>query len=92
MYDDVVESLIIMSKPHGHADPLIPSVFIAQKHGLGLKKLVVVEGIDVRVRLLPVGGRAGTRAAREARGSARECMCTCVQVGARTYPPPLGMP
>lgn len=52
VYDDVVESLIIMSKPHGHADPFIPSAFISQKNGVSLKELLL-QGVDVRVRLLP---------------------------------------
>ena len=40
VYDDVYEALIIMSKPRDHAEPGIPSVFVAQKTGIVMKKLM----------------------------------------------------
>ncbi len=70
VYDDVYESLIIMSKPKGHPDPDIPSVFVSEKAGILMRKLMTLDVI--RVRLTPVGllggwlsagGRAGGWAA-----------------------------
>ena len=40
VYDDKYEALIIMSKPSGHGSPGIPAVFISQKSGLVLKRLM----------------------------------------------------
>lgn len=56
VYDDVYEALIIMSKPRDHAEPGIPSVFVAQKTGIVMKKLMTPGSTVVRitpVRLLP---------------------------------------
>jgi E3 ubiquitin-protein ligase RNF13 len=53
VYDDVYESLIIMSKPRGHPDPLIPSVFITQRAGLLIRSLMDL-GEDVMVQITPV--------------------------------------
>lgn len=53
VYDDVYEALIIMSKPRDHEDPGIPAVFVAQKTGIVMKKLMS-PGITV-VRITPVG-------------------------------------
>lgn len=53
VYDDVYESLIIMSKPKGHPDPDIPSVFVSEKAGILMRKLMTLDVI--RVRLTPVG-------------------------------------
>ncbi|KAG2494928.1 hypothetical protein HYH03_006863 [Edaphochlamys debaryana] len=49
VYDDVYESLIIMSKPKGHPDPDIPSVFVSQKAGIIMKKLMTLDVIRVRI-------------------------------------------
>lgn len=55
VYDDEMESLIIMSKPRSHPDPDIPSVFVSQKAGMLMRKLIELEGPDgVRVRITPV--------------------------------------
>jgi E3 ubiquitin-protein ligase RNF13 len=40
VYDDVYEALIIMSKPRDHSEPGIPAVFVAQKTGIVMKKLM----------------------------------------------------
>lgn len=53
VYDDVYEALIIMSKPRDHEDPGIPAVFVAQKTGIVMKKLMS-PGITI-VRITPVG-------------------------------------
>ncbi len=53
VYDDVYEALIIMSKPRDHEDPRIPAVFVAQKTGIVMKKLMS-PGTTV-VRITPVG-------------------------------------
>mmetsp|Transcript_28984 Transcript_28984/g.63944 ORF Transcript_28984/g.63944 Transcript_28984/m.63944 type:complete len:201 (+) Transcript_28984:222-824(+) len=58
VYDDVYESLIIMSKPKGHPDPEIPSVFVTQRSGFILKKLLELEGDSLRVRITPVSAIA----------------------------------
>ncbi|KAG2434233.1 hypothetical protein HXX76_007958 [Chlamydomonas incerta] len=49
VYDDVYESLIIMSKPKGHPDPLIPAVFVSQKAGIIMRKLMTLDVIRVRI-------------------------------------------
>ena len=58
VYDDVYEALIIMSKPRDHAEPGIPSVFVAQKTGIVIKSLVspgftIVRITPVRLLLAP---------------------------------------
>ncbi|KAK9809940.1 hypothetical protein WJX72_002135 [[Myrmecia] bisecta] len=40
VYDDVYESLIIMSKPQENPEPGIPAVFVSQKTGVMMKKLM----------------------------------------------------
>jgi hypothetical protein len=55
VYDDVFESLIIMSMPRGHAPPRIPAVFVTQRSGYMLTKLLEVEGGRLTVRIMPVG-------------------------------------
>jgi hypothetical protein len=40
VYDNVYEALIIMAKPLGNADPDIPSVFVSQKSGIVMRKMV----------------------------------------------------
>ena len=52
IYDDKYEALIIMSKPADHVSPDIPAVFISQKSGLVLKKLMT-PGVSV-VMITPV--------------------------------------
>lgn len=52
VYDDVYESLIIMSKPYGHPDPGIPSVFVTQKAGVIMRKLMSLD--EIRVHITPV--------------------------------------
>ncbi|EFJ40724.1 hypothetical protein VOLCADRAFT_99416 [Volvox carteri f. nagariensis] len=49
VYDDVYESLIIMSKPKGHPDPSIPSVFVSQKAGIIMRKLMTIDTIRVKI-------------------------------------------
>ena len=49
VYDDVYEALIIMSKPRDHAEPGIPSVFVAQKTGIVMKKLMTPGSTIVRI-------------------------------------------
>ena len=49
VYDDVYEALIIMSKPRDHAEPGIPSVFVAQKTGIVMRKLMTPGATVVRV-------------------------------------------
>ncbi|KXZ55788.1 hypothetical protein GPECTOR_2g1338 [Gonium pectorale] len=56
VYDDLYESLIIMSKPKGHPDPDIPSVFMSQKAGMIMKKLMTLD--VVRVRITPLSSVA----------------------------------
>lgn len=59
VYDDEYESLIIMSKPRTHPDPLIPSVFVTEKAGILMKKLIALEGPDgVRARITMVSAVA----------------------------------
>ena len=49
VYDDVYEALIIMSKPRDHAEPGIPSVFVAQKTGIVMKRLMSPGSTIVRI-------------------------------------------
>lgn len=58
VYDDVYEALIIMSKPRDHEDPGIPAVFVAQKTGIMMKKLMS-PGATI-VRITPVSHTART--------------------------------
>lgn len=46
VYDDVYEPLIIMSMPPAHPDPGIPAVFVSQRSGVMLKRLIT-EGESV---------------------------------------------
>ncbi len=52
VYDDTFEPLIVMSKPLGNPSPGIPSVFISQKSGIIVKKLMT-PGVTV-ARIMPV--------------------------------------
>jgi E3 ubiquitin-protein ligase RNF13 len=52
VYDDVYEALIIMSKPRDHPDPEIPAVFVSEKAGIIMRKLMT-PGVT-RVRIVPV--------------------------------------
>jgi len=52
VYDDAYEPLIIMSKPVGHESPSIPAVFVSQKSGIIMKKLMT-PGVTV-ARIMPV--------------------------------------
>lgn len=54
VYDDVYEALIIMSKPRDHEDPGIPAVFVSEKAGIIMRKLMT-PGVT-RVRIVPVSG------------------------------------
>ncbi|GIL54023.1 hypothetical protein Vafri_9575 [Volvox africanus] len=56
VYDDVYESLIIMSKPKGHQDPVIPAVFVSQKAGIIMRKLMTID--TIRVRITPLSSVA----------------------------------
>ena len=49
VYDDVYEALIIMSKPRDHPEPGIPAVFVAQKTGIVMKKLMTPASTLVRI-------------------------------------------
>ena len=53
VYDNIYESLIIMSKPPGHPDTTIPAVFINQHSGFILTKLMEVDG-NLSVQIMPV--------------------------------------
>lgn len=55
VYDDMYESLIIMSKPPNHADPLIPSCFITLRSGMLIRRLLELD-FEARARIVPVGG------------------------------------
>ena len=57
VYDDVYEALIIMSKPRDHPDPGIPAVFVSEKAGIIMKKLITPG--QTRVRIVAVGVQAG---------------------------------
>lgn len=52
VYDDVYEALIIMSKPRDHPEPGIPAVFVSEKAGIIMRKLMT-PGVT-RVRIVPV--------------------------------------
>lgn len=52
VYDDVNEALIIMSKPRDHVETGIPAVFVAQKTGIVMRKLMT-PGLTL-VRITPV--------------------------------------
>ena len=52
VYDNAYEPLIIMSKPAGHASPGIPAVFISQKSGIIMKKLMT-PGVTI-AHIMPV--------------------------------------
>lgn len=52
VYDDAYEPLIIMSKPAGRVSPGIPSVFVSQKSGIIMKKLMT-PGVTV-AHIMPV--------------------------------------
>lgn len=52
VYDDVNEALIIMSKPRDHVETGIPAVFVAQKTGIVMRKLMT-PGLTF-VRITPV--------------------------------------
>ena len=56
VYDNTYEPLIIMSKPAGHASPGIPAVFISQKSGIIMKKLMT-PGVTV-AHIMPVHSQA----------------------------------
>jgi E3 ubiquitin-protein ligase RNF13 len=55
VYDNTYEPLIIMSKPAGHASPGIPAVFISQKSGIIMKKLMT-PGVTV-AHIMPVSSQ-----------------------------------
>ena len=40
VYDNVYEALIIMAKPLGNPDPRIPAIFVSQKSGIVMRKMV----------------------------------------------------
>lgn len=52
VYDDVYEALIIMSKPRDHLEPGIPAVFVSEKAGIIMRKLLTPG--QTRVRIVPV--------------------------------------
>lgn len=47
-----LQALIIMSKPPGNPEPNIPAVFVSQKAGIIMKKLLALD--DIRVNITPV--------------------------------------
>ena len=49
VYDYAYEPLIIMSKPLGHPDPLIPAVFVSQKTGIVMQKFLTTGTVIVRI-------------------------------------------
>ena len=53
VYDNIYEALIIMAKPLGNPDPLIPAVFVSQKTGVVMRKLVTAGATYAEI--LPVG-------------------------------------
>jgi PA domain len=59
VYDNAYEPLIIMSKPAGHTSPGIPAVFISQKSGIIMKKLMT-PGVTI-AHIMPVRARKGFR-------------------------------
>eukprot|EP00955_Chlamydomonas_euryale_P064490 358996-Chlamydomonas_euryale.AAC.4 len=58
VYDDVYESLIIMSMPDGHQEPQIPSVFVSFRSGSILTRLLTMTRGNVRVHITPVSAIA----------------------------------
>ena len=60
VYDDVYEALIIMAKPLGNPDPDIPAVFVSQKSGIVMRKLVST-GLTI-AQITPVSCCVTTRA------------------------------
>jgi E3 ubiquitin-protein ligase RNF13 len=46
------QALIIMSKPRDHPDPSIPAVFVSEKAGIIMRKLITPG--QTRVRIVPV--------------------------------------
>ena len=52
VYDNVYEALIIMAKPIGNLDPDIPSVFVSQKAGIVMRKLIATG--ETFAEILPV--------------------------------------
>jgi E3 ubiquitin-protein ligase RNF13 len=46
------QALIIMSKPRDHPDPGIPAVFVSEKAGIIMRKLITPG--QTRVRIVPV--------------------------------------
>lgn len=55
VYDDTFESLIVMAKPYGSPDPGIPAVFVSQRSGVLLKKLLVPGVTTVTITAVPDG-------------------------------------
>ena len=55
MYDDVSEGLIIMSKPYLNPEPRIPALFVTQRSGLLMKKLLQAPG-PTTVLITPLSG------------------------------------
>jgi hypothetical protein len=47
-----LQALIIMSKPRDHPDPGIPAVFVSEKAGIIMRKLITPG--QTRVRIVPV--------------------------------------
>lgn len=56
VYDDVYEALIIMSKPRDHPDPGIPAVFVSEKAGIIMKKLITPGQTRVHIVAVRSGG------------------------------------
>ena len=52
VYDNIYEALIIMAKPLGNPDPLIPAVFVSQKAGTVMDKLA--QNDETYAKILPV--------------------------------------
>lgn len=52
VFDDVYEALIIMSKPRDHPEPGIPAVFVSEKAGIIMRRMMT-PGVT-RVRIVPV--------------------------------------
>ena len=52
VYDNVYEALIIMAKPIGNLDPDIPSVFVSQKAGIVMRKMIATG--ETYAEILPV--------------------------------------
>eukprot|EP00775_Hariotina_reticulata_P009675 gene9675-9833_t len=56
VYDDTYEALIIMSKPRDHLAPGIPAVFVSEKAGIIMRKLITPG--QTRVRIVAVSASA----------------------------------